>query len=91
MGFRQSPSVTTRNGWLWLEPGAVFSIGAAWGSLEPEALEESTPNLMCHAVAELTGYLTRRFGMRDTLNEMVAPHQAESAPPPIRQHYLGGN
>ena len=67
MGFRQSPSVTTRNGWLRSEPGAVFSIGAAWGSLEPEALEESTPDLMCHAVAELTGYLTRRFGMRDTL------------------------
>ena len=44
----------------------VFSIGAAWGSLEPEALEESTPDLMCHSVAELTGYLTRRFGLRDT-------------------------
>ena len=49
----------------------VFSIGAAWGSLEPEALEESTPDLMCHAVAELTGYLTRRFGMRDTPYGMV--------------------
>ena len=45
---------------------SVFSIGAAWGSLEPEALEESTPDLMCHSVAELTGYLTRRFGLRDT-------------------------
>ena len=49
----------------------VFSIGAAWGSLEPEALEGSTPDLMCHAVAELTGYLTRRFGMRDTPDGMV--------------------
>ena len=49
----------------------VFSIGAAWGSLEPEALEDSTPDLMCHTVADLTGYLTRRFGMPDTLDGMV--------------------
>ena len=41
----------------------VFSIGAAWGSLEPEALEVSAPDLMCRAVAELTDYLTRRFGL----------------------------
>lgn len=49
----------------------VFSIGAAWGSLEPEALAELVPDLMCNAVTELTDYLTRRFGMRDTPDEMV--------------------
>ena len=57
VGDRPDDTVAARS-------AGVFSIGAAWGSLDPAALVESKPNLVCQTVSELDSYLTARFDMR---------------------------
>ena len=40
----------------------VFAVGAMWGSLDPVALADAEPDLICETVVDLHAFLAERFG-----------------------------